>query len=96
MAYEEVDDDEDGDADELPVEEMDAEKELEPFFQHKVTKKSRSKKNRVESVDTLTPPFPFESHLFLDESGKPSIIRIGSQPVEPPTCVPFNIRRFNR
>jgi hypothetical protein len=84
----------DGDVDEPPVEEF--KDEFEASLHNEITKADQSEKTRPQQYGTPIPLFPFESHLIVDESGKPSIVRISSEPAEPPTRVPTNIRRFGR
>jgi hypothetical protein len=79
----------------MEVDEIDSEEELQEFFEaeHLSTPTDYVSQSKYKS---MLPPFPVEYHLAPTESGKVAIVKITSEPESPPTCVPINIRRFNR
>lgn len=72
--------------------------DLDEFFQNQLTQQdiTMKKRKKAEKVKELLPPFPLEAHLTVDESGKLAVVKIRTDPENPPTSIPFNIRRFNR
>ncbi|KAI6208016.1 Cirhin [Aphelenchoides besseyi] len=55
-----------------------------------------SKKRKSNWSAPVMPPVSSEVHLVSNGTGEKSTILITNRPLNPPTCVPMQIRRFNR